>query len=202
MIDEGYTKYVVHWMDRRPVALPEVAELDRWRRRLYDAGLIGQYRDSGIGYGNISVRVGRGSEFLISGTRTGDRRHTGREHYALVIHADIEGNSVTCRGAVQASSEALTHAAVYALDLSTGAVVHVHDDVLWERLKGTTPTTDASVPYGTPEMAREFARLWRDGDFAQSGVAVMAGHESGIVSFGRDLQEATERVLALKERHH
>lgn len=80
--------------------------------------------------------------------------------------------------------------------------MHVHDDVLWERLKGTTPTTDASVPYGTPEMAREFARLWRDGEFAAAGVAVMAGHESGIVSFGRDLQEATERVLSLKERHH
>jgi L-ribulose-5-phosphate 4-epimerase len=202
VIDEGYTKYTVHWSDRRPVDVPEVAELDRWRRRLYDAGLIGQYVDSGIGYGNISVRIGRGGEFLISGTRTGHCRHTGREHYALVTQADIDGNSVTCRGAVQASSEALTHAAVYALDLSTGAVVHVHDDLLWERLKGAIPTTDPSVPYGTPEMAREFARLWRASELSDTGVAVMAGHDSGIVSFGRDLQEATERILSLKERRH
>lgn len=201
MIDEGYTKYDVDWTDRRPVDLPEVAELDRWRRRLYDAGLVGQYEDSGIGYGNISVRIGRGPEFLISGTRTGHLRHTGREHYALVTNADAANNSVTCRGAVQASSESLTHASVYALDSSTGAVVHVHDDLLWERLKDTLPTTDAGVPYGTPGMAEEFARLWRDGGLADAGVAIMAGHESGIVSFGRDLQEATERVLTLKDNH-
>lgn len=202
MIDEGYTKYIVQWTDRRPVDLPEVAELDRWRRRLYDAGLIGEYADSGIGYGNISVRIGRGSAFIVSGTRTGHCRHTTREHYALVTQADIEGNSVTCRGAVQASSEALTHAAVYALDVSTGAVAHVHDTLLWERLKGALPTTDARIAYGTPEMAREFARLWRDSELADIGIAVMAGHDGGIVSFGRDLQEATERILSLKERHH
>lgn len=201
MIDEGYTKYNVDWTDRRPVDLPEVAELARWRRRLYDAGLVGQYEDSGIGYGNVSVRISRGPEFLISGTRTGHLRHTGREHYALVTKADVTGNSVTCRGAVQASSEALTHASVYALDSSTGAVVHVHDDLLWERLRGTMPTTDAAVPYGTPGMAEEFARLWRNSELADAGVAIMAGHESGIVSFGRDLQEATERVLSLKENH-
>lgn len=197
MIDEGYTKFIVEWNDHRPVEFPEVAELDRWRRRLHDAALIGHYEDLGIGYGNISVRIGGGPAFLISGTRTGHHRHTGRAHYALVTATDIDRNSVTCRGAVQASSESLTHAAIYALDLSIAAVVHVHNDILWERLAGSMPTTDAAVPYGTPEMAREFDRLYRESALAQAGVAVMAGHQGGIISFGGDLQQATERVLSL-----
>lgn len=50
--------------------------------------------------------------------------------------------------------------------------------------------------YGTPEMAREFPRLYHETDFADSGVAVMAGHEEGIVAFGADTGQAAERILA------
>ncbi len=46
-------------------------------------------------------------------------------------------------------------------------------------------------------MAREFVRLWNDTDFPETGIAVMAGHEAGLVSIGRDLQEAAERILAI-----
>src|SRR5690606_37998568 len=126
-IDEGYTKFSVRWTDRRPVEHPEVAELERWRRPLYEAGLVGHYAEQGIGYGNLSVRVGPGREFLVSGTQTGHLERTGPEHYALVTDYDIDDNTVHCRGAVQASSETLTHAAIYELDPDIRAVVHVHD---------------------------------------------------------------------------
>ena len=59
------------------------------------------------------------------------------------------------------------------------------------------PTTAPDVPYGTPEMAREFERLYHDTDFAAGGVAVMAGHEEGIIAFGASLVEAANRILAL-----
>ena len=68
---------------------------------------------------------------------------------------------MTCRGASQASSESLTHAAIYEMDDGIHAVVHVHDPELWQHLKNTFPTTDPDAAYGTPEMAREFARIWR-----------------------------------------
>ncbi len=197
MIDEGYTKFVVHWSDRRPVEHAEVAELERWRRPLFDAGLVGHYADENIGYGNLSVRIGSGREFLVSGTQTGHLAHTGREHYALVTDYDIDRNIVHCRGAVQASSETLTHAAIYALDPAFGAVVHVHDEPLWRRLRGSVPTTREDVAYGTPEMARELARLYRETDFPAARLAVMAGHEAGLITAGRSLAEAATRVLAL-----
>ena len=91
----------------------------------------------------------------------------------------------------------MTHAAIYALNSSIRAVVHVHDQDLWLRLKGVLPTTWEGVAYGTPDMARAFRRLFEDTDFPTTGIAVMAGHEDGLVSFGKDVQEATERILTL-----
>lgn len=200
MIDEGYTKFTVDWTDRRPIDDPSIAELDRWRRPLFDAGLIGQYEDPGPGYGNISVREPGSRQFLVSATQTGHLPGTGPDHYARVTAWDIDANRVTCRGARQASSESLTHAAIYELDDTILAVVHVHDLRLWRQLKGIVPTTAAEVAYGTPEMAREFRRLWQETAFADCRIAVMAGHESGIVSIGRTLAEAATRVLCLHDR--
>ena len=34
---------------------------------------------------------------------------------------------------------------------------------------------------------------------ASRGVAVMGGHEEGIVSFGSDIEQAAERILALRD---
>lgn len=201
MIDEGYTKFRVAWTDHNPIAHPAVALLERWRRPLFEAGLVGHYADLGIGYGNISMRVDDGDSFVISGTQTGHLPRTGNEHYALVTETDIADNSVTCRGATQASSESLTHAAIYRLDPSIGAVVHVHSETLWEQLKDAVPTTGTDVPYGTPAMAREFARLYRETALPETGIAVMAGHEGGLVSIGGDIGQAATRILSIHEQY-
>ena len=198
MIDEGYTKYECDW--REAPALPEeaVAELNAWRNRLHEQGLIGYYPQHGVGFGNVSIREGDTDAFLISGTQTGDIARTDERHYARVTRCDIRANRVCCEGPVQASSEALTHAAIYALDPAIRAVVHVHDATLWRELTGRIPTTSDEVSYGTPEMAREFQRLYEETDFPTRGVAVMGGHEEGIVSFGAAIEQAAERILQLR----
>ena len=142
--------------------------------------------------------AGDGDTFVISGTQTGHIARTDESHYARVTRCDIPANRVHCEGPVQASSEALTHAAIYALDPAIGAVVHVHDAALWRDLGGRIPTTSGDVPYGTPEMAQEFRRLYEETDFPAVGVAVMGGHEEGLVSFGTDVAEAAERILGLR----
>ena len=43
MIDEGYIKFESHWHKTGPLPNREIALLNRWRRPLYDAGLIGHY---------------------------------------------------------------------------------------------------------------------------------------------------------------
>jgi ribulose-5-phosphate 4-epimerase/fuculose-1-phosphate aldolase len=200
MIDEGYIKFESHWQKTGPLQFSEIELLNRWRRPLYDAGLIGYYEKEGVGFGNISVRISTHGQFIISATQTGHIAKPGAEHYALVEGFDIEKNSVSSRGACEASSESLTHAAIYSLDTQIGAVVHVHSETLWAKLMNAVPTAAAEVAYGTPAMAREFVRLWNDTDFPETGIAVMAGHEAGLVSIGRDLQEAAERILAINAK--
>jgi len=199
MIDEGYTKYRCDWRKTAAFSGGRLDALNACRNRLYREGLVGYYAEHGVGFGNLSVRIPGTTRFLISGTQTGHIAQTGPEHYAIVTDYDIEANRVGCEGPVQASSEALTHAAIYELDPDIGGIAHVHSAELWSRLIDRIPTTSAEVPYGTPEMAHEFGRLYRDTDLPDRGVAVMAGHDEGIVAFGQDIEEATERVLGLKD---
>ena len=196
-LDEGYIKYESHWTPGPATHIEASRLLDTWRAPLHEAGLIGQYEDIGVGYGNISVRRGFGGLFLISGTQTGHLPATNEQHYSLVTDCDIRSGIVRCSGPIQASSEALTHAAIYNLGDGIGAVVHVHSPELWRRYKGRLPTTDPDVAYGTPDMAHEFDRLYRVGGLKEAGVAVMAGHEDGLVSFGTTLEEAATRMLDL-----
>lgn len=197
MIDEGAIKFQSHWRKTEALTNSEIELLDRWRRPLFEAGLIGHYEDLGIGFGNLSVRAAARGQFIISGSQTGHLAELGAEHYALVEDYDIDRNRVFSSGACEASSESMTHAVIYELDSKIGAVVHVHSQELWAGLKGSAATTDAAIAYGTPEMAQEFRRLFREGDFQETGIAVMAGHDSGLVSTGSNLQEATERILAI-----
>lgn len=196
-LDEGYIKYQSSWTEDAAPDPASAALLERWRRPLHSAGLIGYYKDPGVGYGNISMRSTGVGLFLISGTRTGHLKNTTDAHYALVTAYDIDNNTVASTGPVQASSEALSHAAIYELDADIGAVVHVHSPDLWHRHIFELPTTAADVAYGTPEMAREFKRLFTGTPFADSGVAVMAGHANGLVSFGATPDEAATRLLIL-----
>ena len=46
-------------------------------------------------------------------------------------------------------------------------------------------------------MANEFRRLYRDSDFRKIQLAVMGGHEEGIISIGATLEQAATRVLRL-----
>ncbi len=198
-IDEGYVKYISFWT-KAPAPVPAAAEeLDAWRRPLFDAGLIGEYTELGIGYGNLSLRCGEPGQFLISGTQTGHIPATDRTHYSLVTAWSTHTNRVCCVGPVQASSEAMTHAALYELDLNIGAIVHVHSKELWHRYMHVLPTTRDDIAYGTPEMANEFRRLYLDTDFRRTALAVMAGHEEGVLSFGASLEQAAKRVLDLHD---
>ena len=52
------------------------------------------------------------------------------------------------------------------------------------------PTSSEAIPYGTPEMANEIKRLFDETTLSKEKIMVMGGHREGIVSFGKDLEEA------------
>jgi ribulose-5-phosphate 4-epimerase/fuculose-1-phosphate aldolase len=70
---------------------------------------------------------------------------------------------------------------------------------LWTALLNRAPTTSEAVEYGTPELAYEIIALLKDSDAQKRKIVVLAGHESGIVTFGKDLDEAF--AVLIRERN-
>lgn len=205
--------------DHRREALPSwlaplVAELARWQGELRRLGVVGRdpERYGGYAFGNLSARLDRESppgcrSFVITGSQTlraGDEPALGSlDRWAVVERWAVAANRVESRGLVAPSSESLSHAALYDLDLSTpiGAVFHAHAPALWQRAQALgLPITDPSAQCGTPELAQEIARLGTEGALTR-GLLAMAGHEDGILAFGatpenvgRILVEALQRA--------
>jgi ribulose-5-phosphate 4-epimerase/fuculose-1-phosphate aldolase len=150
---------------------------------------------SGIGFGNLSVRD-NASGFHITGSGTGGLPELTLADYTKVVAYDFAGNWLRCEGPAIASSESLTHAAVYASEPTAGAVIHCHNSKLWAALLDRAPTTSKAAEYGTPELAFAVERLFKSSDVKARKIFVMAGHEGGVVVFGKNLGEA----FALLER--
>lgn len=192
--DEGNIKYQCNWTSCDTISADEIIQLNHWRDRLYRLGLIGVY-DDGIGFGNLSIRQDNSDLFIISGTKTGSIPHLSHQHYTKVTDFDWQQNYVTCIGAIQASSESLTHGAVYTANPAVNAVIHVHNLQLWQSLIDRVPTTNQNCAYGTPEMAKEIIRLSRKDSVKDLKIIVMSGHQEGIITFGKDLEEAGNILL-------
>lgn len=188
MSETGVIKFNCTWIKEDPLNDDLIADLNTWRDKLHKMGFIGVYKN-GIGYGNISKRF-EANQFIISGTATGKLQKLSNEHYTKVTAYDLDKNSLTANGPIVASSESLTHAVIYESDKNCNAVIHIHCLDLWTKLLNNIPTTEKTVEYGTPAMAREVQRLFKDTDLAEQKILVMAGHEEGIISFGKNLEEA------------
>lgn len=206
--DEGVVKYAARHafgpLPAREDLARLVAELDAARTFLHDQGLVG-VNASGVGYGNISARLSSlpesaGDEFVISGSGTGAPRVLGVSGYSLVHACDAERNSVVSSGPARPSSEAMTHAAVYAANPQARFVAHIHHSRLFAALlrKGW-PHTPASAAYGTPEMAEAVAELLR-GPAAEQGVFVTAGHADGLFAFGGQVETVVNTLVRLLAR--
>lgn len=194
-MDEGVIKFKLEHTPAGPLPESDLAEIICWRQWMYEHGLIGvvETPEGQIGYGNISVRHPQG--FIVSGSQTGHLAELDKSHFALVDAAYPQENQLTSRGPIKPSSESLTHAVVYDQDLAIRCVMHAHHKPIW--LAATRlglPQTSPDVAYGTPNMAAETARLFRETDVRQIGIFAMAGHLDGIVSFGETAEQAA-RVM-------
>lgn len=195
MIDEGYIKFELNWEQQPNDFQYDINNLMQWRDKMHELNLIGNYVDLGIGFGNISQKFQTGDEFIISGTQTGDIYPIEEKHFTTVTKYDLAANSVWCKGPLKASSESMTHAAIYEFDDKIRAVIHIHHLELWKELLDKIPTSKKEVPYGTPEMGMEIRRLFEEELLAEKHIMAMAGHDEGIITFGATLEEAAEVLM-------
>lgn len=170
-------------------AFAGLAELNKYRRKLLELQLIG-VDSNGVSFGNLSIRDGATENFYVTGSATGALPDLTLDDCARVVAYNFEKNRVRYDGVAIPSSESLTHAAIYESDANAGAVIHCHDSKVWLALLNQAPTTSKPARYGTPEMAFEILRLFANRDLHRRKILVMGGHDAGIVTFGKDLEEA------------
>jgi L-ribulose-5-phosphate 4-epimerase len=199
MKETGAIKFRCESTDRELAHFPGFGELNAARQELRRMGLLGM-DESGVGFGNVSLRNGRTDSFYITGSGTGVLPVLTLQDYAKVTASDFTRNWLRCAGRVTASAESLTHAAVYSADAKAHVVVHGHNSDLWRSLLERGPATVSSVTYGTPEMAREVQRLFRETDLRTRKIFAMAGHRDGIIVFGENFRQVLATLEIGKDR--
>ena len=194
MPEEGHIKFKAQWTKGPPLPSSELLKLNNWRNKLYEWQFLGAYPD-GIGYGNISRRYGTGSQFIITGSATGHLPKLHPKDYSLVTSVNIPRNTLNCIGPAIASSESMSHAAIYQTCHWVGGIIHIHDLRLWEQLIHRVPTTAASATYGSPEMAYSIIDLLKNTTLPEHRIFAMEGHREGIFTFGENLDAAGQVLL-------
>ena len=191
--DEGYIKFNYDWI---PATLPNIdlEELIFWRQKLYQAKLIGSY-PNGIGYGNISMRY-QENQFVISGSATGNLAVLDASHFALVDEFDLIRNWLSCIGNLPASSESLSHAAIYQTLPQVNSIIHIHNKELWNSYLHKLPTSGTDGEFGTPTLAFSLIDILKK-EKSIPGIIVMGGHEEGILIYASDIIQAGEKVFSL-----
>lgn len=200
---EVTTKYKLDFTKKSPIEYNKIKLLNFWRKILYLKNLVGQdpMRYNGDSFGNLSQRLSYNQpknkrSFAITGTRTGGLDDLTEKDYTTVLEYYPEENLVVAEGPIKPSREAMTHGTIYDCDDSIRFVFHAHSSRIWRNSKLLQiPTTNDSILYGTPEIAEEVKRLFKDTNVKDRRILSMGGHEDGIITFGKTVDEAGSIML-------
>lgn len=207
VIDDGVIKYDRSNFSQCEALLESEFEgLEYWRKKLYQMNLIGEYPEVHIGFGNMSTLHDYSffcksphPQFIITGTQTGKFSDLNGSQYTRVLDYKIDELKIHMMGTIEASSEALTHAAIYEANPNIKAVFHIHSNEIWKKMiEDKSDFTCESIPYGTVEMARATQACIKNKD---AGIFCMHGHEDGIVIYARSLEEAGNLTISLHQKY-
>ena len=171
-----------------------LAELNACRRKLLEQRLMG-VDSNGVGFGNLSVRDGVSRNFYITGSATGglpeltptDCVPSRGVRFRKEL-APLRRRCDSFIGIVDACRDLR----IRSIDLCGHSLSRLG---FVATLLDRAPTTSKAVAYGTPEMAYEIMRLFKGSDLRSRKIFVMAGHEGGIVTFGKNLEDAFDVLM-------
>ncbi len=176
--EEGLSKFKLTLKRAPAPEISQVIALEKWRALFYRLGLVGEYPNEKIGYGNLSCRLQLKS-FLISGGQTGHLPYLQAHHYTKVTDCDLKKGSVTAEGLIAPASDCLTHFGIYQTQPQVHAIFQVHHPDLWEVVSCL----------GTKSF-----------DGASKGIFAYRKPADGIISFGTSVEEAGRTLLETYRR--
>lgn len=181
-----YIKFTHDWEEKEfDLDAELLKQFQKTHAMLEEAGLMGG--EDGIGFGNMSVRSKDPKHFVITGTGAGLQPTLKARHLALVTDYAFDRNFVRSIGLTAASSESLSHAAIYQALPKANAIIHIHHKQLWQDQQHKLPTTSELAEFGTVELARELYQVCLNQSVNKKKIIIMGGHPDGIIAFGNDL---------------
>jgi len=176
--EEGLSKFKLTLKRAPAPEISQVIALEKWRALFYRLGLVGEYPNEKIGYGNLSCRLNQ-KGFLISGGQTGHLPNLQAHHYTKVTDCDLKKGSVSAEGLIAPSSDSLTHFSLYQSQPQIHAIFQVHHPELWEivSLNGI----------------KNFNELTK-------GIFAYRQPADGIIAFGSSVEEAGKTLLETYRR--
>ena len=183
-----------------------VTSLLRWRATLKAFGWVGQSlnRYEGLGFGNISLRIGQRSthpghrQFLITGSQTGHINRLEQTDLAWVTRYRVLTNEISHAPLATPSSESLTHAAAYDGHPSLRACIHIHCPTIWnQRDRLGLPRVSKDFGYGTVQMAQRIGTICRQQDPNHIKPIIMDGHQDGVICAAKTPEAAFMSLLTV-----
>ena len=202
IVTEGVIQFAYE-LEPADVALPDPvrAPFAAWRTLLQRLALLGQTpeRYGGLGYGNLSVRESQNT-FVITASQTSGEPCLHPEQLVRIIQSDPDSFRIRAFGRRPPSSEAMTHACIYAADPDVQWVMHVHSADLWSaRARLQLPRTAEAVGYGTRDMVEAVRTLLTDHRMRPLLFAT-DGHTDGIFAIGGTAADTGALLLAYLAR--
>lgn len=198
-VDEGYIKFSLSMSDGDIPKNKNWNNLNRARNKLHSFNLIGVY-PNGIGFGNVSIRH-QGKEFIITGSATGGKQNLSTLDYCLVRSFDLKRNQVEAVGRTKASSESMTHGAIYSANEEIRSVIHFHQKRIFDSLLNNgAPKTEKSIQYGTPQMGLAMREIVKKSSLS-NGFLVTEGHDEGVFVYASSIEVALTQSLQLRRNY-
>ena len=79
-------------------------------------------------------------------------------------------------------------------------VIHIHSLALWNFMKAKNDLA-TTAEYGTAKMVEEIAKLYTNLDPMMNNAFVMKGHEEGIITFGKSVEEAELALYSIMQAY-
>ncbi|MDW8159398.1 MAG: class II aldolase/adducin family protein [Bacteroidia bacterium] len=154
--------------------------------------------ESGIGYGNLSLRSNE-LGFFITASQTASYPLLSPQQICWITRWNIEQNFIQAVGILAPSSESLTHCAIYQSCYQAHAIIHIHQQKFWEIESPYLAYTPLGENCGTSSLAQSIIQLFSKVHSSSILGINMRGHRSGLIFWGKDLWEAYQKIILFEK---
>lgn len=192
--NDGVIKFKFNLKMSSPVNEEHFLELEKWRSIFHKMGLIGEYKTTKVGFGNLSKRLLPGEDqFIITGAGTGVYPHLSGMQYTKVTKCVLSKLSIEAIGPIAPDSESLTHFAIYSKNSHIHFIFHIHNIQLWNyMLKHDLEQTAQDINHHGLDFQQAATDCIQG---KKTGILAIADLEGGIIAYADTAENAGKIIL-------